>query len=151
VRAAANIRPPASGWDNPQKVDARKRHLVVDCLGLVLAVPRRGAGFTVHVALSNVLAVGDTDWRHPAADGVRAVPTTGDVWQALTWGSADLAASGRNIALYTGRARRFLTECLAKRRAGHESTRLPQQQRAINSTACTGTCARLPAEGSGLE
>lgn len=62
--------------------------------------PRRGADFTVHVALFDVLAVGDTDWRpRPYAerriellrlleDGpatLRAVPTTQDHGQALKW------------------------------------------------------------------
>jgi transposase len=38
VRAASNIPRPTSGWDGGKKVGGRKRHLVVDCLGLVLAV-----------------------------------------------------------------------------------------------------------------
>jgi transposase len=38
VRAAVNIPRPTSGWDGGKKVGGRKRHLVVDCLGLVLAV-----------------------------------------------------------------------------------------------------------------
>jgi transposase len=38
VRAAANIPRSTSGWDGGKKVGGRKRHLVVDCLGLVLAV-----------------------------------------------------------------------------------------------------------------
>lgn len=37
-RAAANIPRSTSGWDGGKKVGGRKRHLVVDCLGLVLAV-----------------------------------------------------------------------------------------------------------------
>ncbi|MFI5888470.1 IS5 family transposase [Streptomyces sp. NPDC051554] len=38
VRAAVNIPRSTSGWDGGKKVGGRKRHLVVDCLGLVLAV-----------------------------------------------------------------------------------------------------------------
>ncbi|WP_244943647.1 transposase [Streptomyces inhibens] len=38
VRAAANIPRPPSGWDGGKKAGGRKRHVVVDCLGLVLAV-----------------------------------------------------------------------------------------------------------------
>ncbi|MEV8597778.1 IS5 family transposase [Streptomyces sp. NPDC052012] len=38
VRAAANIPRSTSGWDVGKKVGGRKRHLLVDCLGLVLAV-----------------------------------------------------------------------------------------------------------------
>jgi transposase len=38
VRAAANIPRSTSGWDGGKKVGGRKRHLLVDCLGLVLAV-----------------------------------------------------------------------------------------------------------------
>ncbi|GGS33658.1 transposase [Streptomyces humidus] len=38
VRAAANIPRFTSGWDGGKRVGGRKRHLVVDCLGLVLAV-----------------------------------------------------------------------------------------------------------------
>ncbi|WP_167459161.1 MULTISPECIES: transposase [Streptomyces] len=38
VRAAANIPRSTSGRDGGTKVGGRKRHLVVDCLGLVLAV-----------------------------------------------------------------------------------------------------------------
>ncbi|WP_229922393.1 IS5 family transposase, partial [Streptomyces noursei] len=38
VRAATNIPRQTSGWDGGKKVGGRKRHLVVDCLGLVLAV-----------------------------------------------------------------------------------------------------------------
>ncbi|MEU0663946.1 IS5 family transposase [Streptomyces lavendulocolor] len=38
VRAAANIPCSATGWDGGKRVGGRKRHLVVDCLGLVLAV-----------------------------------------------------------------------------------------------------------------
>ncbi|GGX46587.1 hypothetical protein GCM10010353_71430 [Streptomyces chryseus] len=38
VRAAANIPRSTSGWDGGKKVGDRKRRLVVDCLGLVLAV-----------------------------------------------------------------------------------------------------------------
>ncbi|WP_443071463.1 hypothetical protein [Streptomyces sp. NBC_01465] len=39
MRAAANIPRSTSGWDGGKKVGGRKRHLLVDCLGLVLAVP----------------------------------------------------------------------------------------------------------------
>ncbi len=38
LRAGANIPRSTSGWDGGKKVAGRKRHLVVDCLGLVLAV-----------------------------------------------------------------------------------------------------------------
>ncbi|MER6375871.1 IS5 family transposase [Streptomyces mirabilis] len=38
LRAAANIPRSTSGWDGGKNVGGRKRHLVVDCLGLVLAV-----------------------------------------------------------------------------------------------------------------
>lgn len=38
VRAAANIPRSTTGWDGGKRVGGRKRHLVVDCLGLVLAV-----------------------------------------------------------------------------------------------------------------
>ncbi|MFD8931484.1 IS5 family transposase, partial [Streptomyces mirabilis] len=38
LRAATNIPRSTSGWDGGKKVGGRKRHLVVDCLGLVLAV-----------------------------------------------------------------------------------------------------------------
>ncbi|MCZ1021172.1 IS5 family transposase [Streptomyces noursei] len=38
VRAAANIPRTTSGWDGGKNVAGRKRHVVVDCLGLVLAV-----------------------------------------------------------------------------------------------------------------
>jgi transposase len=38
VRAAANIPRFTSGWDGGKRVGGRKRQLVVDCLGLVLAV-----------------------------------------------------------------------------------------------------------------
>lgn len=38
VRAAANIPRATSGWDGGKRVGGRKRHVVVDCLGLVLAV-----------------------------------------------------------------------------------------------------------------
>ncbi|MFJ9179435.1 IS5 family transposase [Streptomyces sp. NPDC102360] len=38
VRVAANIPRSMSGWDGGKKVGGRKRHLLVDCLGLVLAV-----------------------------------------------------------------------------------------------------------------
>ncbi|WP_406470394.1 transposase [Streptomyces sp. NBC_01615] len=38
VRAAANVPRSTLGWDGGKKVSGRKRHLVVDCLGLVLAV-----------------------------------------------------------------------------------------------------------------
>ncbi|MFF3919246.1 hypothetical protein ACFYZB_38575, partial [Streptomyces sp. NPDC001852] len=60
--------------------------------------PRRGADFTVHVALFDVLAVGNTDWRprpyterrtellrllEAAPATLRAVPATEDRGQAL--------------------------------------------------------------------
>lgn len=38
VRAAANVARATSGWDGGKRVGGRKRHVVVDCLGLVLAV-----------------------------------------------------------------------------------------------------------------
>ncbi|MFD4949709.1 IS5 family transposase [Streptomyces sp. NPDC058409] len=38
LRAAANIPKQTSGWDGGKKVAGRKRHLAVDCLGLVLVV-----------------------------------------------------------------------------------------------------------------
>ncbi|WP_369009816.1 transposase [Streptomyces sp. BR123] len=38
VRAASNIPRSTSGWDGGKNVGGRKRHVVVDCLGLVLAV-----------------------------------------------------------------------------------------------------------------
>ncbi|MFC7265742.1 hypothetical protein ACFQX5_42780 [Streptomyces lutosisoli] len=71
--------------------------------------PRRGADFTVHVALFDVLAVGETDWRlRPYTarrtevlrllDGgpatLRAVPTTEDARQALEWVGALAGVEG---------------------------------------------------------
>ncbi|WP_308289605.1 ATP-dependent DNA ligase [Streptomyces muensis] len=62
--------------------------------------PRRGADFTVHVALFDVLAVGDVDTRplpyarrraellrllEGGPDTLRPVPSTGDVREALAW------------------------------------------------------------------
>ncbi|MEU4134459.1 transposase [Streptomyces wuyuanensis] len=41
VRAAASIPRCTSGWDGGKRVGGRKRHLVVDCLGMVLAVAVR--------------------------------------------------------------------------------------------------------------
>ncbi|WP_405910956.1 transposase [Streptomyces sp. NBC_00828] len=38
VRAAANIPRATSGWDGGKRVGGRKRHVVVDCVGLVLTV-----------------------------------------------------------------------------------------------------------------
>jgi transposase len=38
VRAAANVPRSTTGWDGGKRVGGRKRHLVEDCLGLVLAV-----------------------------------------------------------------------------------------------------------------
>lgn len=38
VRAAANIPRSTSGWDGGKNVGGRKRYVVVDCLGLILAV-----------------------------------------------------------------------------------------------------------------
>ncbi|MEU2388970.1 DUF6417 family protein [Streptomyces sp. NPDC012461] len=43
LRAAANIPRSTSGWDGGKKVGGRKRHLVVGCLGLVLAVAATAA------------------------------------------------------------------------------------------------------------
>ncbi|MGC4986994.1 IS5 family transposase [Streptomyces sp. DT193] len=43
VRAAANIPRSTSGWDGGKKVAGRKRHVVVDCLGLVLGVTMTAA------------------------------------------------------------------------------------------------------------
>ncbi|WP_327749762.1 ATP-dependent DNA ligase [Streptomyces europaeiscabiei] len=71
--------------------------------------PRRGADFTVHVAVLDVLAVGDTDWRprpyterrtellRLLEDGpptLRAVPTTEDRGQALKWVGALAGVEG---------------------------------------------------------
>ncbi|WP_393099855.1 transposase [Streptomyces sp. LN325] len=38
LRAAANIPRATSGWDGGKKIGGRRRHVVVDCLGLVLTV-----------------------------------------------------------------------------------------------------------------
>lgn len=38
LRAAANIPRSTSGWDGGKKAGGRKRHVVVNCLGLILAV-----------------------------------------------------------------------------------------------------------------
>ncbi len=38
VRAASNIPRSTSGWDGGKKTAGRKRHVVTDCLGLVLVV-----------------------------------------------------------------------------------------------------------------
>ncbi|WP_405853951.1 transposase [Streptomyces sp. NBC_01515] len=38
VRAAANVPRSTSGWDGGKRVGGRKRHLVMDCLGMVLVV-----------------------------------------------------------------------------------------------------------------
>jgi bifunctional non-homologous end joining protein LigD len=81
--------------------------------------PRRGADFTVHVALFDVLAVGDTDWRpRPYAERrtellrlleggpptLRAVPTIEDRRQARKWVGALAGVEGlvgkRNDAPY---------------------------------------------------
>ncbi|HEY8979817.1 MAG TPA: transposase [Streptomyces sp.] len=43
-RAAANIPRSTSGWDGGKKAGGRKRHMVVDCPGLVLAVTVTAAG-----------------------------------------------------------------------------------------------------------
>ncbi|MFF7764292.1 ATP-dependent DNA ligase [Streptomyces griseorubiginosus] len=71
--------------------------------------PRRGADFTVHVAVFDVLAIGNTDWRprpyaerraellHLLKDGpptLRAVPSTEDRGQALTWVGALAGVEG---------------------------------------------------------
>ncbi|MGW1170581.1 ATP-dependent DNA ligase [Streptomyces sp. NPDC002550] len=71
--------------------------------------PRPGADFTVHVALFDVLAVGDTDWRPRSyaerrtellrllEDGpatLRPVPTTEDRGQALEWVGALAGVEG---------------------------------------------------------
>ncbi|MFJ3310757.1 hypothetical protein ACIPSA_49030 [Streptomyces sp. NPDC086549] len=71
--------------------------------------PRRGADFTVHVALFDILAIGETDWRpRPYAERrvgllrlleggpttLRAVPTTEDVGQALDWVGALAGVEG---------------------------------------------------------
>lgn len=37
ARAAANVPRSTSGWNGEKRVGGRKRHVVVDCLGLVLA------------------------------------------------------------------------------------------------------------------
>jgi ATP-dependent DNA ligase len=86
--------------------------------------PRSGADFTVHVALFDVLAVGNTDWRpRPYAerrtellrllDGgpatLRAVPATEDARQALEWvgslgGVEGLVGKRRNAPYAAGLA-----------------------------------------------
>ncbi|MDO0930768.1 hypothetical protein QQY66_03390 [Streptomyces sp. DG2A-72] len=71
--------------------------------------PRRSADFTVHVALFDVLAVGDLDWRprpyterrtellhllEGGAPTLRAVPATEDRGQALKWVGALAGVEG---------------------------------------------------------
>ncbi|MGX1542224.1 transposase [Streptomyces adustus] len=52
LRAAANIPRSTSGWDAGKKVGGRKWHMVVECLGLVLAVEVTAASVPERDAVS---------------------------------------------------------------------------------------------------
>ncbi|MGG7569015.1 transposase [Streptomyces sirii] len=106
VRAAANIPRSTSGWDGGKKVGGRKRHLVVDCLGLVLAVAvtaasvqdrdaavgllerLRGLYFSIRLVWANGGYAGSpVDWAaeklHFAVEIVRRTDDTRGLWCCL--------------------------------------------------------------------
>ncbi|MFH8477188.1 IS5 family transposase [Streptomyces sp. NPDC018000] len=77
LRAAANIPKETSGRDGGKKVSGRKRHLVVDCLGLVLAVavtPASVQDRDAAVGLLERLRTSYFAFRHVWADGGYAGP-----------------------------------------------------------------------------
>ena len=55
VRAAANIPRSTSGWDGGKKVGGRKRHIVTDCLGLLLVVAVTAANIGDRDAATSLL------------------------------------------------------------------------------------------------
>lgn len=79
VRAADTVPTPSRGWDNGKKVGGRKRHIGVDCLGLLLAVVVTAA------------SVQDRDGAHPLLALLRERFST----ISLTW--ADGGYAGRLV------------------------------------------------------
>lgn len=80
LRAASSVPRATSGWDGGKKVGGRKRHIVVDCLGLLLAV------------MVTAASVQDRDAAGPLLERVRVRFRT----IALVW--ADGAYAGRLVA-----------------------------------------------------
>jgi transposase len=69
VRAADTVPTASRGWDNGKKVGGRKRHIAVDCLGLLLAVVVTAA------------STQDRDGAHPLLVSLRERSSTiGLVW-----------------------------------------------------------------------
>lgn len=111
--------------------------------------PRPGADFTVHVALFDVLAIGDTDWRpRPYAERrtellrlleggpapLRAVPATEDAKQALEWVGALAGVEGL-VGKRTG----------APYAAGLASGWVKWRQRHTTEAVVIGVTGRTPA------
>jgi hypothetical protein len=70
LRAAPTIPRSTSGWDGGKKVGGRKRHVVVDCPGLLLVVMVTAAGAVRHAGVPSVLrgvsAIRSPGWPRPA-------------------------------------------------------------------------------------
>jgi transposase len=87
VRGADTVPAASRGWDNGKKVGGRKRHIAVDCLGLLLAVVVTAA------------SVQDRDGAHPLLALVREQFST----ISLVW--ADGGYAGRLVAWATATLR----------------------------------------------
>lgn len=127
LRAAANIPRSTSGWDDGKKVGGRKRHLVVDCLGLVLAVAVPAAGVQDRDAAVPLLdriqerppAVRGGNRRHRPAHRTHrmASKTRAPSGRRYTI-SADVTACGTGVGLlHTGRRGRSRTVAADNRSA----------------------------------
>ncbi|WP_373306438.1 hypothetical protein [Streptomyces mirabilis] len=69
LRAAPTIPRSTSGWDSGKKVGGRKRHVVVDCLGLLLVVMVTAAGAVRHAGVPSVPRAGCLPSGRPAGPG----------------------------------------------------------------------------------
>ncbi|WP_369679662.1 transposase [Streptomyces mirabilis] len=69
LRTAPTIPRSTSGWDGGKKVGGRKRHVVVDCLGLLLVVMVTAAGAVRHAGAPSIPRAGCLPSGRPAGPG----------------------------------------------------------------------------------
>ncbi|MDX3540519.1 transposase [Streptomyces sp. MB09-01] len=88
LRAAATVPAATRGYDGAKKVPGRKRHIVVDCLGLLLAVMVTAANMTDQDAAMPLLervraAIAGSSWCGPTA----ATRVAWSAGRSSNWGS----------------------------------------------------------------
>ncbi|WP_107098477.1 IS5 family transposase [Streptomyces hirsutus] len=154
VRAAANIPRTTSGWDGGKRVGGRKRHLLVDCLGMLLTVSVTAASVQDRDAAVALLERGRTAYyslKRVWADGGYSGSLVG--WSADRLGLVlDIVRRSDAARGFTVLPRRWVVErtlswLMRSRRLVRDYETLPQMHEAVVFWSMTMLMSRRLAGG----